>query len=84
MRNVRRQADDGAEQLEAEAMRPDYCTVAKEPCQAMCDPKCRLRKPPTDRELAAAYTNAQSQAQKHIGHIHGLRAVAQLATGEQS
>lgn len=84
MRNVRRQADDGAEQLEAEAMRPDYCPVAKEPCQAMCDPKCRLRKPPTDRELAAAYTNAQSQAQKHLGHIHGLRAVAQLATGEQS
>lgn len=56
-------------------MRPDYCPVAKEPCQAMCDPKCRLRKPPTDRELAAAYTNAQSQAPKHIGHIHGLRAV---------
>lgn len=64
-------------------MRPDYCPVAKEPCQAMCDPKCRLRKPPTDRELAAAYTKAQSQAPKHLGHIHGLRAVADLATKEQ-
>lgn len=31
-----------------------------------------------DRELAAAYTNAQSQAPRHLGHIHGLRAVAEL------
>jgi len=54
--------------LSGATMRPDYCPVAKEPCQAMCDPKCRLRKPPTDRELAAAYTNAQSQAPKHLGH----------------
>ena len=69
-------------------MRPDYCPVAKEPCQAMCDEPCSAHRlkvesmptnPPTDREMAAAYTNAQSQAPKHLGHIHGLRAVAELA-----
>lgn len=40
----------------------------------MCNPKCRLRKLPTDRELAAAYTNAQSQERNALPRSDKRRA----------
>ena len=59
-------------------MRPDYCPMANEPCQSLCDKPCSAHRlkvattPPqrtwvglTDEEVNQLYTQIQEQVDKH-------------------
>lgn len=64
-------------------MRPDYCPVANEPCQAMCLDRCRLRKTPqrcewvglTDEEAMQIIDVARHGSTSSFGFMRAARAI---------
>jgi hypothetical protein len=54
-------------------MRPDYCPIANEPCQSMCETPCSRRKMMHKKDQDRAYTAAK------IAPTTGMTAVSSAA-----